>query len=63
VDPEPLNIDEVNVSDTIASVTEFAGRLKVPVAVRLAKVPAAAVLAPIGVLFIVPPEIVSASET
>jgi len=31
VPPDPLNIDAVKVSETIASVTEFAGRVKVPV--------------------------------
>lgn len=66
------------VSTTIASVIEFAGNATTPltlmfvvvievainfVAVALVKTPVLGVVAPIGLLLMVPPEIVSASTT
>ena len=63
VEPLPTKFDAVRVSDTIASVTELFGRVNVPLAVRLVKLPVEGVVAPTGVLFMVPPDIVRASET
>ena len=63
VEPLPTKFDAVRVSDTIASVTELAGRASVPETVRFVKLPVEGVVAPTGVLFIVPPDIVRASVT
>ena len=43
VEPEPLNIDAVSVSETIASVTELAGNDKVPPLDKVKAVPNIAV--------------------